>query len=102
MKNLSGIMVFLFLSLVFLFVCSAEIAHFDSDGKQVSAEEYQKIALGWQGNISEIYKSRQAETPPKDNDTDSLEEGSSQLEDPIAVRQKRLDQWKKYREIHSS
>jgi len=102
MKKLSGITVFLSLSLIFLFVCSAEIAYFDTDGKQVSAEEYQKIAQGWQMNMSEIYESRQNAALPEDDAADSLEEGGRQLADPITVRQKRLEQWKKYREIHSS
>jgi hypothetical protein len=101
MKKLIGISAFIFVSFVFLFVCSAEIAFFGPDSKQVSAEEYQKIAQGWQMNMSEIYESRQNAAPSGDDAADSLEEGGSQLADPITVRQKRLNQWKKYREIHS-
>ena len=101
MKILSGLLVFLCLSFAFLLVCSAEITYFASDGKEVSAEEYDKIARDWQGNVSETNTSRLNEAAQAGDETGSIAADDGGLPDPAFVRQKRLEQWKKYRKMHS-
>jgi len=70
-----------FLFLLLIFSSPAAAAYYDQNGVEVNKAQYEKIIRTRQSNINKI-------------NTEGYSEDKATLEDPVQLRNKRMEQWK--------
>jgi len=73
----SGLLMFLLL----IFSAPAAASYYDQNGNKVEKDQYEKVIQMRAADINKI-------------NTDGYRESSSRLEDPVRLRNKRVEQWK--------
>jgi hypothetical protein len=84
-KRLAQFMLIIMFLLCSIPALAGEVVFYDKNGKMIDETKYEKIVKERSQEIEKIMQK-------------GFDDGATKLEDPILLRKKRLEQWRKYRE----